>query len=75
MLRKIGGTRNGVEWPDVGGVLDVPDHEAVDLIAAGYAERAYEEPRSAVAPPIETEPPGPRRKATRRPTAKRTSDE
>lgn len=40
MLRKIGGYRNEVEWPDVGDCLDVPDHEAAGLIAVGYAKEA-----------------------------------
>lgn len=33
----IGGYRNGQEWPAPGGTIDVPDHEAADLIANGYA--------------------------------------
>lgn len=40
MKRHITGTRDGVEWPAVGGEIDVPDHEAADLIAAGHAEPA-----------------------------------
>lgn len=38
MITKIGGYRNGEEWPDTGGVVEVPDHEGRDLIVAGYAE-------------------------------------
>lgn len=38
MLVAITGTRDGDEWPDVGGTLDVPDREAADLIAVGYAK-------------------------------------
>lgn len=38
MLVAITGTRDGQEWPDVGGTLDVPDREAADLIAVGYAK-------------------------------------
>lgn len=37
MTTHIGGTRNGEEWPAIGGVIDLPDHEATDLISAGYA--------------------------------------
>lgn len=37
MTKHITGYRNGVEWPEVGGVIDVPDHEARDLIGNGYA--------------------------------------
>lgn len=44
MLMKITGTRNGVELPDIGGTLDVPDDEAESLIRSGYAEKA-EEPK------------------------------
>lgn len=38
MTANITGTRDGVDWPAVGGTLDVPDSEAADLIAAGLAE-------------------------------------
>lgn len=38
MNTKIGGFRDGVEWPAAGGVIDVPAHEAADLIANGYAK-------------------------------------
>lgn len=40
MTANITGTRNGVDWPAVGGTIDVPDSEAADLIAAGLAEAA-----------------------------------
>lgn len=40
MNTKIGGYRDGVEWPDPGECLDVPAHEAADLIANGYAKEA-----------------------------------
>lgn len=40
MKTRIGGFRNGQEWPAPGDHIDVPDHEARDLIAAGYAEAA-----------------------------------
>lgn len=40
MRKHIGGFRNGLEWPPAGGVIDLPDHEAGDLIANGYAEPA-----------------------------------
>ena len=32
------GFRNGEPWPPVGGTLDVPDHEAADLIRNRYAD-------------------------------------
>lgn len=33
----IGGFRNGEPWPAAGDTIDLPDLEAADLIAAGYA--------------------------------------
>ena len=42
MKFKIQGSRNGVRWPDAGGVVDLPDNEAADLCAAGIAEPADE---------------------------------
>jgi len=38
MRTRIGGYRNGVEWPDVGGVIDVPEDEAISLIENRYAK-------------------------------------
>jgi len=43
MLVHIGGTRDGREWPEAGGVIEVPDHEGADLIRAGYAKAATDE--------------------------------
>lgn len=40
MRTQIGGTRNGAPWPARGDVIDLPDHEAADMIAAGYAVEA-----------------------------------
>ena len=36
MNQKITGYRDGAEWPEVGGVIDVPASEAALLIANGY---------------------------------------
>lgn len=44
MKTRIGGFRNGEEWPAPGGVIDVPDAEADSLIANGYARPAPDEP-------------------------------
>ena len=33
----ISGTRDGVEWPAVGGAIDLPDDEAAQMVAAGLA--------------------------------------
>lgn len=40
MKSNIGGFRNGIEWPPIGTVIEIVDHEAADLVAAGYAEEA-----------------------------------
>ncbi|GAA1787926.1 hypothetical protein GCM10009748_23080 [Agromyces lapidis] len=37
MVVLISGTRNGVDWPAVGGFIDVPAQEAAELIANGFA--------------------------------------
>jgi hypothetical protein len=38
MLVDIAGTRDGVEWPPRGGIIDLPEQEARDYIAAKLAE-------------------------------------
>lgn len=55
----ISGTRNGVDWPAIGGVVDVTKGEAERLIANGFAvpvevKRSAVEPEKAVAPTPET---------------------
>lgn len=47
MTTHITGTRNGEEWPAVGGTIELPDGEAAHLIAAGLAVPAE---------PADTEP-------------------
>lgn len=37
MLAKVYGLRDGSEWPARGGVIDVPEDEAANLIANGLA--------------------------------------
>jgi len=37
MITQISGTRNGADWPAVGGVVDLPEGEAKDIIQAGLA--------------------------------------
>ena len=44
MRTRIEGTRNGVRWPEAGGVVDLPDVEAVDLLNAGLAEAVEDAP-------------------------------
>lgn len=58
MLTRIEGTRNAVRWPEAGGVVDLPDGEAADLIAAGLAEpeKATSEKATAPAPERATAP-------------------
>lgn len=54
MKARITGTRDGVEWPELGQTLTVPDAEGADLCAAGLAVPVAQEPRKAVAAKPET---------------------
>lgn len=58
MVHKISGTRDGVDWPAVGGVLVVGAVEGAELIANGFAVEAKSAPapavEKAVAPKAET---------------------
>lgn len=40
MRATITGSRDGEPWPERGGYIELPDHEAQDLIAAGLAQSA-----------------------------------
>ncbi|MGW1119258.1 hypothetical protein ACWD5B_19455 [Streptomyces tanashiensis] len=42
MRTKISGTRDGQDWPDKGGEIDLPDDEAEQLIRYGAAETVTE---------------------------------
>lgn len=42
MKVQIGGFRDLEPWPAPGDTIDVPEHEAADLLAAGYAVAASE---------------------------------
>lgn len=64
---KLDGLRNGEPWPVVGGVIDVPTSEAINLISHGYAvpvplpqeqERAVveQEPERATLPKTTSKP-------------------
>ncbi len=57
MRVQIGGFRNGVEWPPVGGVIDVPDHEGRDLVANGYARQVGDDGVVVEDVPVERESP------------------
>ena len=50
MKQNITGTRNGLEWPAVGTVIEIRDNEGADLIAAGLAEEAPDEDPEFAAP-------------------------
>ncbi len=67
MRVQVTGTRDGVEWPAPGSVVDLPDEEAASLIAGGMALRvAGQEPETASAPEPETAAlPAPRRRRTK----------
>ncbi len=56
MRGRISGARDGVDWPDVGGSIDVPAAEAHDLVAMGLAAYADDDAplEAAVAPKAET---------------------
>lgn len=44
ILGRITGLREGVEWPQVGETLDVPEDEARQLVGMGVVELAADEP-------------------------------
>ncbi|MEZ5409578.1 MAG: hypothetical protein R2761_16230 [Acidimicrobiales bacterium] len=60
MLRKVSGTRDGVDWPDPGDSIDVPADEAELLIGNGLAKAADE--------PAPAPEPEPSRKGSRQAT-------
>lgn len=37
MFVKISGTRNGEDWPEAGGTIELPEDEARNLISNGWA--------------------------------------
>jgi hypothetical protein len=50
MKVSISGTHDGVDWPPVGGVVDLSDAEAEFMVGNGQAEPVAEAERAAVAP-------------------------
>jgi hypothetical protein len=66
MKATLSGTRDGKDWPPVGGSVDLPDDEAAHLVTAGLAAPDDEQPpvEEATAPPAETSTPQ-RRKPSR----------
>jgi len=67
MIRKVSGTRDGVDWPDPGGSIEVPDEEAASLIGLGLAKATDEPAADEPAPTPEESRKGARR-ATNEPT-------
>ena len=56
MKMKISGTRNGVEWPDVGETIDLPLDEAEQYRKHGYCEVAKDENDKPVVTEVKPEP-------------------
>ena len=53
MLRRITGLRDGVEWPEIGNELELPEWEAIGLQISGMVEIVETRPASAsVEPPL-----------------------
>lgn len=50
MTVPLSGTRNGVDWPPVGGTLEVPAEEAAQLIGTRLAVAVEEVEAATVAP-------------------------
>lgn len=46
MKVSISGTRDGAEWPEKGGVIDLPDEEAKHLVATNLAELPPPDPEA-----------------------------
>lgn len=49
------GLVNGQQWPEVGTVLDVPDHIAEGMIAAGHLARLKAEQEARPTPDLDVE--------------------
>jgi len=46
MTANITGCRNGVNWPEAGETIDLPDNEAAEMCSAGFAEPVAEAPKA-----------------------------
>lgn len=44
LIQGISGLINGVDWPPVGGTIDIPDGVAAELVERGEAEYVIDEP-------------------------------
>ena len=49
MLASFSGSRNGVDWPAAGSVVDLPAGEAADLIRNGHAVEVASSPKAQTA--------------------------
>lgn len=64
MKVSLSGTRDGQDWPQAGGSVDLPDDEAAHLVTGGLAAPDDEKPvEEATAPPAETSTPRQRKPA------------
>ena len=50
MLTTFSGTRDGINWPERGGIIDLPELEALELVAQGHARK----PETETEPVVET---------------------
>jgi hypothetical protein len=58
LLQQISGTRNGLNWPAPGTVVDLPDSEARDMVNSGLAADPGDETRTVMVPPDGVHVPG-----------------
>lgn len=75
MRVEVSGTRNGESWPAKGGTVDLPEDEAVNLIAVGLAVEADDEeqaepPEESAQAPDDAETATPRKAFPRKPAPK-----
>lgn len=55
LLASFSGSRNGVDWPAAGSVVDLPDSEAADLIRNGQAVEVVSSPKAQTAKTVAPE--------------------
>jgi len=70
MIVAVSGVRDGRPWPPIGGVLDVPDEEAVEMLNNGIVTHVHD-PESGVETREAPVPAKPPRKPAKRPARKR----
>ena len=52
MIVKLTGSHDGIDWPDVGEEVDLPEAEAVGLLGSGLARAVKSAPEKATANPV-----------------------